>query len=356
MLRMRSISLFLFLAALLGCAPAAQKDEIIVYPTPPDEPRIAYIKTYRGARDFVKRSLLDAILGAPAVSGLSKPYGVFADGDKIYVTLTGSASVAVIDTKEKKVSYIGEFGPGRLAMPIGVAVTSSGTVLVSDSKLKRVFMYDGKGELKGAIGKKDDFEAPSGIAVNNELGRIYIADSYGHRVRAYSMKGEPLFQFGTRGHNDAEFNFPTHIAIDRRNYNIYVVDTQNFRVQVFDKDGNFIRRFGMLGDSPGNFARPKGIGIDSEGHIYVADAAFDNIQVFDDQGRLLLPIGAAGSRPGHFQLPAGLYVDEKDRIYVVDQLNRRVQVFQYLSEKWKKENPEEYKRFQFKSAPDEKKP
>lgn len=339
---------FLILSLAYGCSKAAVQEPLLLYPLPPDEPRIKYVRTYRGEIDFVKGGFFDIIFGRPAAPRLRKPYGVTARGDKIYVTQTGGASVAVIDTKAQKVSYIGDMGStGRLSMPIGVAVAPSGMLIVSDSKLKRVFVYDEAGNFKGAIGKKDDFEAPSGIAINPELGRVYIADSYGHRVGVYTLQGEALFKFGRRGHDNAEFNFPTSIAIDKRNGEVYVVDTQNFRVQVFDKDGRFLRKFGSVGDTPGSFARPKGIGIDSEGHVYVADAAFDNFQVFDETGRLLLPIGAAGSRPGYFQLPAGVYVDENDRIYVVDQLNNRVQVFQYLSEKWKRDNSEEFEKLQF---------
>ena len=96
---------------------------------------------------------------------------------------------------------------------------------------------------------------------------------------------------------------------------------------------------------PGTFSRPKGIGIDSDGHVYVVDAAFNNFQIFDETGQLLLFIGGEGNAPGQFQLPAGMYVDEKDRIYVVDSFNFRVQVFQYLSDRWKKEHPEEYNKY-----------
>jgi sugar lactone lactonase YvrE len=43
--------------------------------------------------------------------------------------------------------------------------------------------------------------------------------------------------------------------------------------------------------------------------------------------------------------PAGLYIDENDKVYVVDTLNKRIQVYQYLSEKWKKDHPEEYNKY-----------
>jgi len=57
-------------------------------------------------------------------------------------------------------------------------------------------------------------------------------------------------------------------------------------------------------------------------------------------------VGNGGSgRGGLFMSPAGLYIDENDKVYVVDSLNKRIQVYQYLSEKWKKDHPEEYNKY-----------
>ncbi|MBI4655075.1 MAG: hypothetical protein HY752_08835 [Nitrospirae bacterium] len=342
----RYLLIFSVFLSIYGCAAPPPKEVKLIYPLPPEEPRLVYLDSYKGESNFKKRGFLEKVLGEPIFSTeIMKPYGVTAYNDKIYVTDTQSSVVFVFDLKERKVTFIGREGMGRLILPVGVAVSSDGTVFVSDAKQKRVFGYDANGNLKIALGKKDEFKNPAGIAVNNELGRLYVVDSYGHMVHVYSTKGEPLFTFGIRGTQDGEFNYPSNVAIDMRTGNVYIVDTQNFRVQVFDKDGKSIKRFGQIGDAPGTFARPKGIGIDSEQHVYVADAAFDNLQIFDENGKILLFIGGPGHEPGYFWLPAGVYVDEKDRVYIVDSFNYRVQVFQYLSEKWKKENPEKYNEY-----------
>jgi len=68
------------------------------------------------------------------------------------------------------------------------------------------------------------------------------------------------------------------------------------------------------------------------------------VQIFDDKGNILLFFGGAGFGPSQFYLPAGIYVDKNDRVYVVDSFNARVQIYQYVSERWKKEHPEEYRR------------
>lgn len=335
-----------FILVLHGCAARAPQEPVLIYPSPPEDPKVVYLKSHRGEGDFQEKSFWDAVFGTTAAQGLPKAYGVYASGDKLYVAVTGGGYVAVIDTRARKVGYLGAEGTGKLALPIGVAGASDGTIFVSDPKLTRVYGYDGQGNLRIAIGGKDEFQNPAGIAVNNDLQRLYVVDSYAHAVRVYSTAGKFLLQFGSRGGLDGQFNFPSNVAVDKRNGTVYVVDTQNFRVQAFDKDGKFLRKFGDIGDRPGNFARPKGIGIDSEGHLYVADAAFDNFQILDENGVPLLFIGGAGTEPGRFQLPAGLYVDENDRIYIADSMNGRVQVYQYLSEKWKKEHPEEYKKYQ----------
>ena len=334
-----------------GCASTgSQKEQTALWwPAPPEEPRFAYVKFAQGEADFAQRGFWDSIFGAPPISRLRKPAGLYAYGGKVYVACTDAGSVAVIDDKARKVTYIGDSGTGKLSNPIGRAGTSDGSrIFVADAKLGKVYGYDtATGELKLAIGKSNELKNPVGVALNEGLKRIYVLDSHeAEAVHVYSLTGEPLFRFGKRGlEADGMLYYPYGIAIDKRNGNVYIVDTQNFRVQVFDKDGVYVRKFGAMGDLPGTFSRPKGIGVDSEGHVYVVDTAFNNFQIFDEKGGLLMFIGAPGYDRGNFTGPSGLYVDENDRIYVADSLNGRVQIFQYLSEKWKKENPEEYKKY-----------
>jgi DNA-binding beta-propeller fold protein YncE len=338
----------LMLILLGGCATKAPQEPLLVWPSLPATPRIVYVGSYRGSIDFYEPSFLDTILGASQAvkNDIFKPFTAAAYGDKIYVSDTGFGYVAVINKKERKVSFLGTSGRVVLKKPFGVAAATDGTIYVADGELKSIYAFDRNGELLSAFGKAGEFARPAGLAVNSELGRLYVCDVAVNAVFAYSLKGERLFEFkkGVEP-GDGFFNSPTHIAIDRRNGNVIVADTNNFRVQVFDKDGAYLRKFGQLGDSPGDFSRPKGIAVDSEGHIYVADAAFNNFQIFDDMGKLLLAIGGLGQGAGQFQLPGGMYVDDQDRVYVTDTLNRRIEVFQYLSEAWKQSHPEEYKKY-----------
>ena len=340
------LSFILLLSTAAGCA-APQKEIVLYWPPLPEEPRIAYVKSYVGGNEYYQKTFADTLFGVPAGKLLGQPYAVAAANDKMCVTLSSSSEVVCFDNKARKTVVLGSSSKIRLGLALGVAVGPDGTVYVSDADSKVIDVFDKDGNVKAILGKNSGMMNPVGLALNAELGRLYVVDSKANCVHVFSTTGEKLFSFGKNGKNDGEFYFPAHIALDRRNGNIYVADTQNFRVQKFDKDGKFLSKFGEIGDQPGTFSRPKGIGVDSEGHVYVADAAFNNIQIFDEHGQILLYFGSLGTGLGNLQLPAGMAVDEKDRIYVADTVNNRVQVYQYLSDKWKKEHPEEYKKYSF---------
>jgi sugar lactone lactonase YvrE len=345
-----NIGLIFFISIFFISCSATKQESVskgFIIPDPPQEPRIMHIKTYRGESDLVKKSGLDTFLGgdsAFASKDFRKPFGVTAKDGKFYVSDTGMAIVYVIDTVNKTVSFIGDKSKGKLALPVGVAIDENDNVYVSDSKLQRVYGYDKQGNAFFVLGNDEDFIRPTGIAINQKLQIIYVVDTKGHTVRAYSLNGDHLFDIGERGNTDGTFNFPTSIAVDQNSGNVVVVDTQNFRIQIFDQEGNFLHTFGNVGDKPGTFSRPKGVAIDSESNIYVSDAAFDNIQIFDKTGtQLMLYFGSAGYDPGQFQIPTGLFIDGNDRIYVVENFSGKVQVLQYLSQQWKQKNPQEYK-------------
>lgn len=332
-----------YAVCLAGCASGPQKeqkDAEVVWPLPPDAPRIKYITSYSVASQVEQKKvgglLADALLGTDETSnkGIAKPYGVTVDREgRLYVADTDLGKVAVFDFVEKKFRLLGQEGVGVLSKPVGVATDSAGRVYVTDVSQDRAIVFDKTGNYLFGVGKKGQLEQPVGIALNEKLGRIYIVDTKKHNVNVFSVKdGEFLFDFGERGHQPGEFNYPTNVAVGPDN-RVYVMDTLNFRVQVFDQDGKFIFKFGEVGDAFGSFSKPKGIALDSEGHVYVTDAAFNNIQIFNDKGQLLLFFSSLGGGRGENWGPAGMFIDQNDRIYVADQYNRRVNVYQYLSEK-----------------------
>jgi len=315
----------------------APKPVNLVWPLPPEQPRVRYLRAYRGEIDFDKKkeSKFKALLLGPdspkPMAVLVKPYGVAVSKTGVlYVTDTVQRRVFVIDPTAKKVSFVGDSGQGRVSKPIGVALDEDGKVFVADASLNRGCGYDAEGNLAVAIGHEGELENPSGLVIDASRKLLYVADSRKHVVLCYSsVDGTFVRQVGEPGKEQGQLSFPTNLAVDQQG-RVYVADTMNFRVSIFDPEGRFLKAIGSMGDGVGDLSRPKGVGLDSEGHIYVADANLHFFQIFDYEGRPLLIVGRPGAAPGEFLLPAGMFIDHQDRIYVADQGNARVQVFQYL--------------------------
>ncbi len=303
----------------------------LVWPAPPAEARVRYVRTLSGRRDVeVRGGSLRRM--AAAITGkrrdrLVRPVAIAGREGRLSVVDAGDAALVLIDLERRSFRRLTRLGDQDVVSPVGVAV-AGGFQYVSDSDLARVLVLDEHGRFLRNIGD-GQLGRPTGLAVDGERDRLYVADTTAHRVVAFSLDGTLQQVIGRRGAGHGEFNFPTQLQLGPGG-TLFVIDSLNYRVQSFDPQGRFLSSFGSQGDGSGHFARPRGIAIDSWGHLYIVDALFDAIQVFDPSGRLLLTFGERGTGRGQFSLPAGIYIDEHDRIYVADSYNQRVQVFQFL--------------------------
>jgi sugar lactone lactonase YvrE len=279
--------------------------------------------------------LLDAVAGEPEFHGLIAPYSVVTDSrDRIIVTDPGVAGIHIFDFTQHKYKFISHRkSTDGMVSPQCVAVDAADNIYVTDSYAGKIFVFDPNGKFQRVLASvkgEGYFKRSTGIAIDSQAQRIYVADTLRHLIFVLDMDGKELQKIGRGGTGEGQFNFPTELRLAGQD--LLVVDAMNFRVQALDLSGKFQFAIGQVGDEVGGMFRPKGIGMDSEGHLYVVEGLSGRVQVFDRQGRLLYYFGQKGSGFGEFQLPTGLFIDSKDRVFVVDSFNRRVQVFQYLAQ------------------------
>jgi DNA-binding beta-propeller fold protein YncE len=324
--------------ATVGCGPerAGSTRTPLVWPAPPEQPRISYVGAVSTETDMDRRgSLLEGfgelLFGKKPLGVLVAPYAVAVDSTGgMFVADSGGAVVHAFDLRTRDYHQFCSLDKdAKLQRPVGLTLCDD-RVYVADSTLRQVCVFRKNGEFLLAFGR-DRLERPAGIACRQSQGTIYVADAGRHTIEVFDRNGEFLREMGSRGLGPGQFNFPTHLSIDVAG-RLYVSDTLNYRVQVFGPDDRFLRMFGQQGDRPGNFAHPCGVASDSHGNIYVTDRQFENIQIFDAQGNILMALGQEGSAPGEFWLPAGVFVDFRNRIYVADSFNKRIQIFKLLEE------------------------
>lgn len=318
---------------------AAAAQPALVWPQPPDPPRIQYVQTFGRASDFGwKRSLwrkfLDWAKNETDPSLLVRPISVAVDRrGRLIVADAGEGDVKIFDLQKKSARVIHGYKGKEFGAPVAVAVDDADNLYVSDASAGRVLKFAPEGKFLAFIGGEEGaFKRPASIAFNPTNHLLYVVDTLRPRIFAYSTDGRQMKEFGEAGDGAGQFNLPTFLAIDREG-RLFVNDTLNCRIQVLTPEGKFVTQFGESGDGSGYLNRPKGVAVDSEGHIYIAEALFSTVQIFDLQGRYLLSFGESGRGAGEFYIPAGVAIDGSDRIYVADPFQRRVQVFQYLPEK-----------------------
>lgn len=333
----KTISFLIALIALPACdrlrppaTPAADDVPRIVWPEPPDRPRIELTSAFARASDLgIKQSIFTRV--ANIITGNSepkmvRPTGVAAANERIAVADPGARIVHAYDRYARRAWVLTGCGEKAFIEPVAVAWLGD-HLYVSDSVAARIHAFDPEGNCESSWPLEEN-SRPGGLAVDAARSRVYVADVGRHQVFGFDTDGNRQLRFGHRGDGPGEFNYPTWLAVDVTG-NLYVTDALNFRVQIFDPRGNPLGAFGRQGDSSGDLAAPKGIGVDRDGHIYLVDALFDAVQMFDHEAHYLMVFGGRGSGPGAFWLPSGLAIDG-DRIYVADSYNQRVQGFRFL--------------------------
>ncbi len=210
-----------------------------------------------------------------------------------------------------------------------VAESEVATVPGTDQKFKTVpanFVFDfgSKGTGNG------QFQHPAEIAFDSE-GDLWVVDMNNNRLQKFDEEGKYLAQFGEEGSEEGQLLEPKSVAIDAEG-NIWVDDAGNNRLQKFDEEGNWLDEFGEGGIEEGQFAGPESIAIDEEGNIWVADTYNARLQEFDEEGELIQVVGSYGSGPGQFGEPTGIDIGPGGNVWVADWQKNRVTEFNKAGE------------------------
>jgi len=223
-------------------------------------------------------------------------------------------------------------GPDRMDSPEDVDVFPDGRVVVADTANHRVLVFDADGRPLAAYGSfgtsatwrnAPQFNRPSGVLAHPSR-KIYVADTYNHRVVVLDEKGLVVSSWGFQGPEKGQFNQPRAMARDREG-NIRVLDSANSRLQIFSGLGEFISVWGEFGQEPGKLNLPLGFALNFIDQAVVADTGNFRIQVFNDLGAPVTHQGWYGEGPYQFKEPTGLAMTRTGLVAVTDGLLDRVQ-------------------------------
>lgn len=175
---------------------------------------------------------------------LQFPMGVAVDlAGNIAVADWGNNRIQIFDADGRFQRAFGRLGAGdgELKCPSGVAWNDEGTALVvADGQNHRVQVFEADGTHKCSIRHPEsdggdspgELNGPMGIAVDSS-GNIVVADK-NDRVQVIRQDGTFIHAVGRNGRGPGELHGPGGVAVDGAG-NIVVADCKNRRVQVFSR-------------------------------------------------------------------------------------------------------------------------
>lgn len=257
-------------------------------------------------------------------------------------------------------------GKGKLAEPFGVDFAADGTLyLVEMSKGQRVRKVGPGGRLvtvagtgekgsggDGGPGAKATFNGIHSLAVGAD-GRVYLADTWNNRVRAFDPRTgnvEAFAGIGTKGFKGdggpaagAEFGGVYSVAFDPDRKNLYLADLDNRRVRRVEM------RTGTVTTVAGNGQKgvpkdgepaveqplvdPRAAAADGQGNVYVLERGGHALRVVDKGGKIrtVAGTGKAGAEgtggpalKAAMNGPKHLCIDPAGGVFVADAENHRV--------------------------------
>jgi len=295
-----------------GCsAPPRSKQQLLVFPAPPAEPRIQFL-TWASGAEQVEGPLSDIVklaFGDQPVQrlGIHKPYGIAARDGVVYVCDTKLPGLCRLDFKEQTFTFFGFRGPGQLRKPIGLTIDPLGYKFVADAYRKQIVVFGPDDDFVRAINVPQPCHPVDVAFWGNEL---YVLDNDDtcQIVVMNRQTGEMLRAFGGRGTDPGQFRIPNSLSFDSEGY-LYVSDTLNWRIQKLTREGEPVWTRGTVGHLLGQFGRPRGLRVGADDIIYVVDAATEIVQMFNTDGKMLMHFGGSGAVPGALVLPAAVATD-----------------------------------------------
>jgi hypothetical protein len=256
--------------------------------------------------------------------------------------------------------------------PRGIVVDAAGNTYVSDYWHQWIQKYDSSGTLVAhwGVGRGSDLgtlNLPSGLAVDNTRGYLYIANREERVVDRWDLStGAPLARFAMPAGPADPKGWPRDVAVNEATGDVYAADEKNNQWVRFNSSGvvqSIVTTYGSGGGTT-HLGTVRSIAVGSDGTVYVADGTHrmideytaggtwirsfgttDNVngvevengivyvltwrvREYKTDGTPLIVWGTTGTGDSQLNSPfVGIDVDSSGRVYIGDTGNHRVKVF-----------------------------
>ena len=269
------------------------------------------------------KQLLDlSVRGGPArATSISSPWDLALVGRALYIAMAGPHQIWRLDLDRQQLSVFAgtgrearEDGPrdeAGFAQPSGLA-TDGQTLYVADAESNtiRAVSLDGtqRGEAKASDAKTGDANADEARLRKASLSSSISGDE------VQTLAGGDLFDFGDRDGegDDVRLQHPLGLALHEGR--LFIADTYNHKIKVLDPRARTVKTFagtGKSGQTDGtgaSFYEPGGLTV-ARGKLYVADTDNHAVRVVDLASKQTTTLVMRGLEPPARPASASLSAD-----------------------------------------------
>lgn len=200
-------------------------------------------------------------------NGLNSPWDLYLKDNWLFIAMAGPHQIWVLDTKTNELhNYAGtgredivdgQLATANFAQPSGL--TSDGEHLfVADSEVSAIRSVDldvDKGFVRTIVGlglfefgdkdgKGDDVRLQHALGVYFHDGKLFVADTYNHKIKIIDPKTKESKTFLGSG-DTKEFFEPSGLTVVKDK--LYIADTNNNRIQVADLKTKKVSTLNLIG-------------------------------------------------------------------------------------------------------------
>ncbi len=355
-------------------------------------------KSVLGQSDFLTTTANTAAAPNASPNTMYAPSDVKVDSNgNVFVADTGNNRVVQIPSGSKSAAQVwgqndfvsngaNEIKPGSIDAPYKMAIDYSQTpfaLYVSDTNNHRVLVWKDSAHFQsgdpadmvigqpnlltaapnvdsGAAGTPTatSLSSPTGLAVNQANGTLYVADSGNNRVLRFprpvaqsgritpdAVIGQPNFTSSVSAAvNAASLKTPAGLAIGP-NGDLFIADSGNNRVLEFPASaGNGASALRVYGQPNMNSAlragqpsaqtlvSPEGVFVDQAANLYVADTGDNRVVIYSNTqsapaAGMAASFAITGADAGGFKAPLDVAGDSNGNIYISDNGKNRVLIY-----------------------------
>ena len=291
------------------------------------------VKVPVNIRDYVNIKQVVKVIDkyGPNNEQLKWPY-LMAKGsnNKIIVNNDSSDQLVIFNEQLQYSHVIGGRGNEneKFQSTTGIAVDKKGYLYVVDCELNCIQKFTMSGQFVSQFGSKgtaeSQFNNPLGLVLS--LSELFVCDSDNHRIQVFSNE-QFSYTFGQYGKEPGYFNHPRDLTLNSNEDQLFITDCDNHRVQVFTPNGQFLRVFGNFTDTSFKLQCPVGIYYTPDNHLLISSCGTHSVLVFELDGRFVSAIEGTYQGKNRFSNPSGVIMMNNGQIVIADQNNDKLVVF-----------------------------